>query len=85
MGMVIQGESAADFRRMEKPYQNSRVKIDYTNWRGERSKRTIQPFSIRFGVSEWHRIPQWLLTAWTDAGRREFAMKDIHSWEEIKP
>jgi hypothetical protein len=56
--------------------------IDYTNWRGERSKRRIVPVSIRFGKTDWHPEHQWLLLAWDMAKQepREFAMKDIHSW-----
>lgn len=59
------------------------VRIDYTNWVGRRSKRNIVPVSIRFGVSRWHAIPQWLLLAHDlDRGDdREFALKDIHYWE----
>lgn len=58
------------------------VNIDYTNWRGERSIRTIIPYSIRFGISGWHTEPQWLLRAFdVDKGDdREFAMADIHRW-----
>ena len=58
------------------------VKIDYTNWRGERGERTITPFYVAFSTSEWHPEPQWVLYA-LDVGKGEprvFAMKDIHSW-----
>jgi hypothetical protein len=55
------------------------VQIEYTNWRGEFGVRRIQPRSIRFGVSEWHKEPQWLLLAWDIDKKedREFAFKDI--------
>lgn len=59
------------------------VVIDYTNWRGERSERIVAPKCISFGANEWHADPQWLLFAF-DLKRgvfREFAMKDIHSWQ----
>jgi predicted DNA-binding transcriptional regulator YafY len=58
------------------------VTIDYTNWRGERGVRRIEPRHIEFTSSEFHPEQQWLLTAWDiDKGAfRTFAMKDIHSW-----
>jgi predicted DNA-binding transcriptional regulator YafY len=59
------------------------VRIDYTNYRGERAKRRIEPLSIAFENSEWHPTTQWILTA-VDVERgvvREFAMTNIHSWE----
>jgi hypothetical protein len=60
------------------------VVIDYTNYRGERSTRTIGLLTtgIYFGSNEWHPEPQWLLEA-LDLEKmqpRVFAMKDIHSW-----
>lgn len=59
------------------------VVIDYTNYRGERSKRHILPGHLRYAHNEWHPEYQWLLDAF-DLGKqqtRTFAMKDIHSWE----
>jgi predicted DNA-binding transcriptional regulator YafY len=62
------------------------VEIDYTNWRGERSVRVVQPKAIFWGQNQWHPEPQWLLAA-TDPGKgnelRNFAMKDIHSWRPV--
>lgn len=60
--------------------------IDYTNWRGERGERRIQPISVAFYANEWHKEPQWLLTA-IDVGKdaqREFAMAGIHSWASAR-
>jgi predicted DNA-binding transcriptional regulator YafY len=56
--------------------------IDYTNWRGERSSRMIEPKSIRYGSNEWHKDEQWLLLAYDryKGEDREFAMGGIHSW-----
>ncbi len=56
--------------------------LDYTNYRGERSRRTVTPINIHFGSNEWHPEPQWLLLAMDhDKGNtRLFAVKDIHSW-----
>ncbi len=59
------------------------VKIDYTNWRGERSVRTIIPKEIIYSSNEYHKEEQWLLVA-EDCEKnalRTFAMKDIHSWK----
>lgn len=61
------------------------IEIDYTNYKGERSKRLIHPFNLKFGSNQWHATNQYLLTAWDfekDA-ERTFAMKDIHSWNSI--
>lgn len=65
---------------------NSTVKtvvIDYTNWRGERSKRTIEPLQMWFGSNQWHQEPQWLLDAWDTEkdDLRIFALRGIHAWE----
>jgi hypothetical protein len=57
--------------------------ISYTNYRGETSVRRIIPKSVRFGSTEWHPEPQWLLLAWDDDKQadREFALKDFGSPE----
>lgn len=58
------------------------VKIIYTNYRGEKSERTIKPISIWFGSTEWHTDEQWLLHAYDleKNAERDFAMKDIERW-----
>jgi hypothetical protein len=55
------------------------VVVHYTNWRGETSRRRIIPKSVRYGSTEWHPEPQWLLLAWDDDKQadREFALKDF--------
>jgi predicted DNA-binding transcriptional regulator YafY len=61
------------------------VEIDYTNWRGQRSKRKIIPMSISFENNEWHPDTQWLLEA-TDVEKgeiRTFALANIHSWATV--
>ncbi len=63
------------------------VRIDYTNYRGERSWKRIQPMQVGFGKTEYHPTPQWLLQA-VDVDRlvpRFYAMKDIHAWSEDAP
>jgi hypothetical protein len=60
------------------------VSIKYTNWRGETEIRRIIPIKIWFGNTEWHKGKQWPLKA-TDiekAVERDFALKDIHSWQK---
>ena len=60
------------------------VKILYTNWRGEKSLRSIIPIKIWFGSTEWHKEKQWLLQALdTEKGaERDFALRDIVSWTD---
>lgn len=67
--------TAATLRRL--------VRIDYTNWRGERAKRLIEPLGLTFGASEFHPQPQYLIPAIDHEKKAErvFAAKDIHSWE----
>ena len=53
--------------------------MDYTNWRGERARRSIVPTGqLRFGTTEWHPKPGWLLEAWdpSKGAMREFALSD---------
>lgn len=67
------------------------VVIDYTNWRGERIKRRVQPIEIWWGETNWHPGNQWLLKA-NDVDIaskdpdhipcvKDFAMSGIHGWE----
>jgi hypothetical protein len=59
------------------------VRILYTNYRGETAWRHIRPVSMRWGSTEHHPEPQWLLDA-LDLDRnvaRTFAMKDVQKWE----
>ncbi len=59
------------------------VEIDYRNYRGERSIRKILPLSWRFGSSEYHKEPQWLVLAYDfdKKANREFAQSDISDWK----
>lgn len=56
--------------------------IDYTNYKGERGFRNIQPERLRFGATEYHPEKQWLLEAYDldKEATRTFAVRDIHSW-----
>ena len=53
----------------------------YRNYKGEEGYRRVIPISMRFGTSEWHKEPQWLLLAddTVNGKQREFAMRDISS------
>ncbi len=65
----------------------NQVFIDYTNYRGERAWRLIDcaASTTRFGTSEYHTEPQWLMKALDVAKgeEREFAMKDIHETRKV--
>jgi predicted DNA-binding transcriptional regulator YafY len=56
------------------------IEIDYTNWRGERAWRKVQPISVEFTCSEWHPENQWLMLVWDfeKQAYREFALSGIH-------
>lgn len=62
------------------------VRIDYTNWRGERSTREIVPIRIVWGSNKWHPEEQWMLEA-TDVDKyefRTFALANVHSWTPVQ-
>lgn len=64
---------------------NRNVEIDYTNWRGERSKRLIHPVDLIFTSNAWHLNKQWLVKAidLETGDHRTFAMVNIHSWRSV--
>ena len=37
--------------------------VRYTNWRGETSERRLLLGDVRFGTTEWHPKPTWLINA----------------------
>ncbi len=55
-------------RKKPKPTINMQkaIKVVYTNWKGEISKRTIIPLEggLFFGSNQWHETPQWLFEAY---------------------
>lgn len=56
------------------------IRVDYTNWRGERAQRRITPVKVWYGKTEWHPTPTILLEAY-DHGKREyrdFKVTDFH-------
>jgi len=60
------------------------VSFIYTNYKGETSFRRVLPISIRFGTSEWHPKPQWIMKSLdlVKKADREFAMNGISEWFE---
>jgi predicted DNA-binding transcriptional regulator YafY len=62
------------------------VVIDYTNHRGERAKRLINPSAFAFTSPEHPYYPsQWVAEAW-DVDKQEmltFALAKIHSWRAV--
>jgi predicted DNA-binding transcriptional regulator YafY len=63
------------------------VRIDYTNWRGERRQRVVTPRKIVWSYNRWHPKQQWLLEAYDVEGDdvlKTFAMSNIHSWEPVQ-
>jgi len=56
-----------------------RVKLTYTNYRGETSEREIEPKELWFGKTEWHPEEQWFIKALDcEKGEmRDFALRDF--------
>ena len=62
------------------------VVLDYTNYRGERRQYIVVPIKLWFAKTEYHPCAQWLLMAHVPGkGRRDFALKDVHSWSIYDP
>lgn len=55
--------------------------FDYTNYKGQwDADRCAEPVAIRFGTSDFHGAPQWLLQGkdqQRDGAAREYAMRDM--------
>lgn len=60
--------------------------IDYTNHKGVRAWREIEPIGIAYRKSEWHG-ETWLLAAFDVEKdlRRDFDMTCIHAMSLVKP
>lgn len=78
-------------RHKPAPVSGRIVKIDYTNWRGDRRTRIIDPVALVFKKSEWHEEPQWFIEAFDCERRdamdepRDFALANIHAWLDPEP
>lgn len=58
------------------------VTFDYTNHRGEQSRRVVRPIRIWYGSTAWHPEAQWMLEGF-DVGKsatRDFIMSQIRNW-----
>lgn len=58
------------------------IKVEYTNYRGEKGIRTIVPVNFYFGTTDYHPEAQWLVKLW-DCDRqaeRIYALKEITRW-----
>jgi predicted DNA-binding transcriptional regulator YafY len=55
------------------------IQFRYRNYAGVEGPRIARPISLRYGTSEWHREPQWLMLAYDvhKEENREFALKDM--------
>jgi len=57
------------------------VRLDYTNWRGERRVRAVRPIGLRYGKNVFHgKEPHWFLEGFdAETGElRYFAVHGIH-------
>ncbi len=59
-----------------------KIKICYTNYKGETAIRQIIPLQIWYGSTEYHPEEQWLLEAYDvdKQASRSFSLKDIRAW-----
>lgn len=75
MGKGLQKAKAA----AEATQDSAALTFWYKNYKGDEGYRRVRPISIRFGTSEWHKEPQWLMLAYDTVNnkQREFAMMDI--------
>lgn len=58
---------------------SKKLEFMYTNWSGETRLRSVEPISIWYGSTAFHKEPQWILEA-RDLEKNEirnFAMRDI--------
>lgn len=63
--------------------QTTVIEILYTNYRGETGRRKVIPSSLRYGSTEYHPEPQWLMDAFDieKQAERTFALLDIQEWK----
>lgn len=58
---------------------NGELKFTYTNYKGIKSERRVQPNNLWFGSTEYHKKKQWLLCAYDldKEAFRDFALNDM--------
>ncbi len=61
------------------------VAIVYTNYKGVKAARVINPVKLWYGKTEYHPVRQWLLEAWDveKKAKRNFATCHIESWRPV--
>lgn len=67
--------------------EGAAIEFEYTNWEGRKGIRQAIPLNIRFGKSEWHDVPQWLMLAYDidKQAEREYAMADMQFEDGFLP
>jgi hypothetical protein len=77
--LMVSPESIDAYLDANPPPQERPFVFTYRNYRGEVSDRRAILTSVRFGTSEWHPEPQWLLVAFDldKQAEREFVLADI--------
>jgi hypothetical protein len=63
--------------------KGTRIGFDYLNYREEQTRRHVEIGHVWWGITEWHPIPGWLLSAFDleKQGWRNFAMKEMANVE----
>jgi hypothetical protein len=75
---VTPGVSASGTSDSQPARDERSLRVRYRNHRGETAERTITPWGIEWGSTDFHPEPQWLLTC-LDHDRhaaRTYALKD---------
>lgn len=59
-----------------------KIRICYTNYKGETAIREIIPIKIWYGSTDWHPEEGWLMDAYdiNKKSERSFSIKDIKGW-----
>ena len=59
--------------------------ITYTNWKGERGRRSILPGRLLWGSNRWHPEPQWLVEAldMDKCATRTFALRAMRVLDRL--
>lgn len=56
------------------------IRVDYTNYKGERRIRKVIPIKIKFGHSDFHKMDTWLMDVYDleKEAFRTYAFLGIH-------
>jgi predicted DNA-binding transcriptional regulator YafY len=59
--------------------ERENISFDYTNWRGEKSRRRVHPIRIYFANTPWHPNTQWLMEGYDldKKEMRDYALADM--------